>query len=458
LSANTVDYSLKGKHTAYTMRRKLKALPEEVGKMAKAYVDYKIDGVRPTVIHYPLSLKSPTERRRFRLYDAERVRRRKWTRGPLGECLSEVHFYSILKSYYSYLLYERDELIDVQSSKNSSVYLLFDQAFLQDYVDFIINRGVGFQNASRLITFLLRGIAEGGFIRHCVPAPGGSTTAQWFGELDDLGVLLSVLKSELIDADRHYKPDPKRNIRFILAMESKEAHAYINRLSEEAFRVARRSRVRRYGHAMRHAHIGLLIKLMKIAPLRAVNWLEMNYFADDGVNDLNHASLSYIKETDRYRLFVPAESLKNRERQNIKAIDIALPSIMNAGIQEYIRYRDRYISKVLKLDPDEIRELTVGDCRGGRTYHLGRTSLSSRFSCITFGLLQRIDKDRRQQGINIHAMRHLMATLYLRENPGDYPALATLLHDTLDVVVKEYAEVEADHNHARIEAWVTKHA
>ncbi|MNY61287.1 hypothetical protein D3C86_1979510 [compost metagenome] len=41
--------------------------------------------------------------------------------------------------------------------------------------------------------------------------------------------------------------------------------------------------------------------------------------------------------------------------------------------------------------------------------------------------------------LRVHALRHIVATDFLRRNPGKYTLLAGLLHDTLATVLKTYA-------------------
>ncbi|MDP4301639.1 hypothetical protein [Leptothrix discophora] len=46
-------------------------------------------------------------------------------------------------------------------------------------------------------------------------------------------------------------------------------------------------------------------------------------------------------------------------------------------------------------------------------------------------------------GFGAHAVRHIIATDHLKRNPADYVTVATLLHDTLATVMKEYAHLSA---------------
>lgn len=42
-------------------------------------------------------------------------------------------------------------------------------------------------------------------------------------------------------------------------------------------------------------------------------------------------------------------------------------------------------------------------------------------------------------GMRLHALRHIVATVFLMRNPGQYALVAELLHDKLETVLKHYA-------------------
>ena len=58
------------------------------------------------------------------------------------------------------------------------------------------------------------------------------------------------------------------------------------------------------------------------------------------------------------------------------------------------------------------------------------------------------------KGINPHAMRHLMATLFLRYNNDNYSVLATLLMDDLATVMGVYAKRSDHANHEKISTFI----
>lgn len=55
----------------------------------------------------------------------------------------------------------------------------------------------------------------------------------------------------------------------------------------------------------------------------------------------------------------------------------------------------------------------------------------------------------------MHAMRHLVATLFLNEHPSQYAPLSVLLNDSLAVVIATYAEIDQQKNAEIIGQWVS---
>lgn len=50
--------------------------------------------------------------------------------------------------------------------------------------------------------------------------------------------------------------------------------------------------------------------------------------------------------------------------------------------------------------------------------------------------------DKEQEGVNIHATRHLSATTYLDNNPGDFYGAAAILNDSVEQVLKTYGDTD----------------
>jgi integrase len=82
------------------------------------------------------------------------------------------------------------------------------------------------------------------------------------------------------------------------------------------------------------------------------------------------------------------------------------------------------------------------------------TSFSKRFKNNTYTATCYLFPEINSEGINPHAMRHLSATLYLRDNPKDYIAVSTMLMDTLETVIRVYAKIDNRKNSESIHTWM----
>lgn len=63
------------------------------------------------------------------------------------------------------------------------------------------------------------------------------------------------------------------------------------------------------------------------------------------------------------------------------------------------------------------------------------------FKNRTTKFINHLIPDMDHQDINPHAIRHLVATLFINDNPGNFVALSASLNDSLKVVIDTYAEI-----------------
>jgi hypothetical protein len=73
-----------------------------------------------------------------------------------------------------------------------------------------------------------------------------------------------------------------------------------------------------------------------------------------------------------------------------------------------------------------------------RKFMISRHSLSSNFKQETANAFYAIDNKTLFPGINLHAMRHLIAITHLERNKGDYEGVAAILNDDVEQVFKTY--------------------
>lgn len=122
------------------------------------------------------------------------------------------------------------------------------------------------------------------------------------------------------------------------------------------------------------------------------------------------------------RVNIPAKLLKNGHRLG------ALQTSVDSELSEVI---GRYITEgrpaLLGGRPDAGHLfLSSGPNQSGPWGHLSQTCVA-----VTARLCE-------GHGLPEHSMRHLVASRHLRLHPGDFVGVATLLHDTLETVLKTY--------------------
>ena len=112
-----------------------------------------------------------------------------------------------------------------------------------------------------------------------------------------------------------------------------------------------------------------------------------------------------------------------RKRYDVKVADIAWP------------YIERYLAegRPLLLGGQQSRYLLVGQHAG---VDAPVSNLDDRLQVLTVRYIPG------SPGFRAQAMRHLVATAWLKAHPRDYVTVALLLNDTLATVIKKYSHLE----------------
>lgn len=181
----------------------------------------------------------------------------------------------------------------------------------------------------------------------------------------------------------------------------------------------------------RHKRDALLLALLLSNPLRmrtiaSLTWLPR------GVGSIRGSS------EHGWRIILQPAQLKNGASKAGRAYNVKIADWVKPLLEEYLEeYRDTLL-KGMKCD-----YLFVGDKKGG----------------IWSEITHRVLKLTRRYipgspGFGPHAFRHLVATTWLRKNPGDFLTVAELLNDNLSTVLANYAHLRRDDSFARYEAQV----
>ncbi|MFM0347305.1 site-specific integrase [Paraburkholderia sp. RL17-347-BIC-D] len=164
----------------------------------------------------------------------------------------------------------------------------------------------------------------------------------------------------------------------------------------------------------------LLLSMLMANPLRLSNFTLMTYAAD-GTGNLYRAETAW-------RLKFEASDFKNERGARGSPYDAPLPQGLSKRIEEYL---DEFRPRLIRKNPDTTLLLPTRD---GKPWG----NLTKQMHRFTRQFVEETP------GFGPHAVRHLVATDYLRKHPNDYPTVALLLHDTLETVMATYAHLRQD--------------
>jgi hypothetical protein len=179
----------------------------------------------------------------------------------------------------------------------------------------------------------------------------------------------------------------------------------------------------------------LLLKMLASNPLRVSHFSIMRYSAD------NHGNL-YRKADGAWGLRFDAKDFKNEKHAAHEAYDADIPKSIWADIERYLAQ-----GRPLLADVDSAfvflratcgaQNMSDGDmCVGrGRRGMWKSENISHRIGSLTAMLRPGFPAFRS------HAFRYIVATDFLKRNPGAYVHVAHLLHDKLSTVMTVYGHL-----------------
>ncbi|WP_371880855.1 tyrosine-type recombinase/integrase [Caballeronia sp. S22] len=177
-----------------------------------------------------------------------------------------------------------------------------------------------------------------------------------------------------------------------------------------------------------HKRDALLLSMLMANPLRRRNYIQMTW------NNSNTGNL-YRREDGQWRLRFDRNDFKNVTRSRKTPYDAPLPTALCERIDSYVtEYRPRLVQE--NPENSQVFPSRFGEKWEGLSRHVEKLTKKLVPETLGFGT---------------HAFRHLVATDYLRKNPGDYLTVALLLHDKLETVLAEYAHLRQDDSFGRYE-------
>lgn len=179
-----------------------------------------------------------------------------------------------------------------------------------------------------------------------------------------------------------------------------------------------------------------LCKMMTSNPLRVGQYAAMTFRAD-GMGNL------VCMGSGRYRLHFGPDAFKNEKGAASGPYDVEVDPTIGPWIHRYLTEARPHL-----VFADKTERFFLAAAKGHRKVKdfLVQQGMEEDKGWTGAGILDRIKHLTHVYidecpGFGPHSFRHVIATDHLRRHPGDYLMVATLLHDKLETVLKNYAHL-----------------
>lgn len=414
-------------------------LPDKLRDDVRRYVAYKKDGVIPTghESHLFKQLKS-----KERMVHKIRINNKKWQTSSRGNVTSEGKFISFVNAFARYIQVKHHALF-----KNLSLSDFFDDQLLSGFFSYRVERGL-LASTGNFFVFIISECKSKSFTSVYLSHKDSDNHTGWLEHLS----LLKIEISEYIDfCETREKLQGGRHVEWILSGDI-DPNLVCNNISRTLYQ---RTKAVRSDEVYCSWRVFVMFEILRVCPMRVGNYEELNYkgkldpSAIRSLIKVECAAVYWDVEKQVYSIFVHKKLLKNRTSSNISNIYQPMPHLKNV-IDAYLEQRDKQLKK-LNIETTDFSLIAKGVSKEVHCTPL----LGSSFSDGLYKAMKLTypENDEITAGINPHAMRHLDASIYLRDNPENYTGLATLLMDDLQTVINTYAKRDDKGNAEKISNW-----
>ena len=475
------------------VRFKHKEFSPDLQRVYNEYSAYKINGIQPEIVNIPDGLKNS---RRFSLrakVQEKSKRHVKWTKNALGQVGSQLSFKVELLGFQHFCVTQLNIPLEQVSSSH-----LTNPDVLMAMVTFSEGLKSGASAFVRILNFVKRGVDTQGYLRFC--ALKGERTDDEFYEdcdfiLEEYRNWSEKAEEGINDRGGAEGQKGKLNIQFLLnktpierkqavtnaskwlvnradgyVLEAKRKRALIkaddslavqNRLAKNAATLIRK--------ALQYTRTALIQQVSFYNAPRCSSFIELKYYETAKEQNKAFASLTFLRQRNRFELFIPkygqslvsdepqVRFLKNADSKKAVDINIELPETLTPLIKKYLEIRDLYIEMDLMVfggvtDKKSVeplfpwRSVRANHVKSEKNNGLRERFLelsekfSDNFKHLTYQAYFYTMPNEKQHGVNIHAMRHLVAETHLDENPGDFIGAAAKLNDEVEQIIATYGD------------------
>lgn len=344
-----------------------------------------------------------------------------------GVCITAGIFWIFIERFYGYLLREPAKGGRGMREEQLTLALLSDASLVLGFFEFKKSRSGKYTGETkRDLSFaasLLR--KQTGFLwqlpKYGARLPVPMSEAEWRPWCEkNRDILIGVYRDLVIGQHFRKGRDPQEPIAKILA-EQHPIRILIKMVDamKAKFIIDQRVLLR-----ATHKRDVLLVKMLISNPLRVHHYAIMTYRKDNTGN-------LYQDSLDSWRLRFQPEDFKNQRGAASKGYDVKLTPWLYEDITEYFEKFRQLLHNAESSDrvflpahTNTHRSFLTGDQISKRLLKLSRTYIPD---C---------------PGFQAHAFRHIVATDYIKNNPNGYQIAASILHDKLATVMREYAHIK----------------
>ncbi|MGK0271939.1 MAG: integrase [Cocleimonas sp.] len=371
------------------------------------------------------------------------------------EAVSAERITHSIKLFLRFIKYEYGE----ELLNNFKFTDVFDLVYIEEFVQYCINRDV-ITSGKQFLTWLISECKENTYISVYL-GDSFENYSSWISRLNDITDEIKRFRLKSLREVNKERLQGNRNVKFILL--EKDPYSLVNGISQALWD---RSYLTTSMSADKYLDMtaALMFDVMCVCPLRIKNYAQLEIL-DDPITELQisrfsleEAYIYYSVDEKCYGIYVGKNLLKNKKSEDVCSVNQLLP-YLTEKINEMLDYRKSYlksrdiISNSLNIVTRTTRSNGVILSSSGDNQK--PDSLSVCFKKRTKSAIVSIGI-KGEKGINPHGMRHLVATLFLRDHPQQYASLATLLMDDLKTVTKVYAERSDRGNSLEIANWGSK--
>lgn len=425
-------------------------LPLSLEKEMNKYIDFRVNKIIPKEMSYlkyhakPVSLP---EKRVLR--QLKKTSTKKWNEGTAASLPGSFRFFA---KYVKEIHPEHFESISFST--------FFNPEILEKLEDYIIDNGT-IALGLKLLSWIRSECKRNTYVSNYLYSED-ELCNDYYKWVEELSLLCADLKDVQESLDEHYEViSGARNVAWIL--DSKNPVEYLKTICKGLWDEAEFSAT-----PIGPTAAAMIFDLLLPCPIRAKNTSDLRWLGKLSSPEIRHlhrtetCALYFDKDKQRYTVFVHKKKLKNHKSKSIESI-IQPIDHLSEKIEQYLSVRDKHLKKrgwvtdilfpLMKIAANIKKERLdkSGNIIDFRIYPDGIWSLLSEH---TKGVINTFfPEENIENGINPHGMRHLAASLFLRDFPENYTALATLLMDNLETVTRIYAKRDDVGNHQKIANW-----